>query len=256
MLGKKNARYYFTGEKDYTPVIYRGGATTQSKVPVKRKAISPVDEEQESKKRGHNQYTPKELLVKNQPKATVSRRGRYGSPSVIQDRSRDSPFHQEPPRRIEGMFSATKPSDFITGNQSPATPEEEEEEDLWMEIEDPKERRKSKRENQYQLLDPTILPDTSSDMEDFPFLRSKAATDAKAGGLGEKDNTQPTDDGIPEHGLEIDGADEGHEIADSGSYAFKLEQEIAQLRKAMAEKEDQIKSMREVKDEAKETAEE
>ena len=109
-------------------------------------------------------------------------------------------------------------------------------------------RKKNRRENQYTPVDPTMQPDTSSDMEDFPFPRSKAVATAESAVLGEKVNMQPTDPGAPEHNLDIGVVDEEHEIADSGSYAFKLEQEIAQLRKAMAEKDDQIKSMREVKD--------
>lgn len=67
-LGKTGARYYFTGEKDYKPVVYRIKTPTppteaEEIVSRKRRAESP--EEYNPRAHGHNQYTPKELQVKH-----------------------------------------------------------------------------------------------------------------------------------------------------------------------------------------------
>ncbi|KAK4542999.1 hypothetical protein LTR36_005997 [Oleoguttula mirabilis] len=82
-VGVKNDRYYFGGEKDYKPIIYRVPAaepeasTTPVEQSKKRKATSPApDEPPNLRKHGHNQYTPKEELV------------RFGAPSQAKGRDR------------------------------------------------------------------------------------------------------------------------------------------------------------------------
>lgn len=79
-IGQKNARYYFTGEKDYTPIIYRSeelSAEIAKKLEKKRKGWSVRNTEGDPKLRGHNQFTPKELLVKHgAPSNSKSKKGK------------------------------------------------------------------------------------------------------------------------------------------------------------------------------------
>lgn len=68
-IGIKNVRYYFTGEKDYTPVIYQSeelSAEISKNLEKKRKGWSVRNKDgKDPKERGHNQFTPQEWLVKN-----------------------------------------------------------------------------------------------------------------------------------------------------------------------------------------------
>ncbi|SMQ48704.1 unnamed protein product [Zymoseptoria tritici ST99CH_3D7] len=65
-FGAKNTLYIFTGEKDYVPVVY--GALpppqpTEEELQRKRRAESPP--EYNPRAHGHNQHTPKDMLVKH-----------------------------------------------------------------------------------------------------------------------------------------------------------------------------------------------
>lgn len=242
LLGKKNERYYFTGEKDYTPIIYRSPQTAKLKAPVKRKATSPVEDDTEPKRRWHNQYTPKELLVKNQPKATVKPSGQYGALFEVHDPLRDSPHDRKMGHLIEGMFTAVKPSDLITENQSAASPGEGE--DLWMEIDDRRVRMKHNREAQYEPVDPAAQLDYSSEMDEIPFPRIKATASATEN----KNNVTEIDEkGMLEQDLHMDDDTEGQGIVDSGSYAFQLEQKLARVQKLYEEQKKELMSYREAK---------
>lgn len=63
-LGGKKETYYFSGEKDFDPVNYR---YEPPKPEEKRKKRKPTreDEDYNPRAHGHNQYTPKDMLVKH-----------------------------------------------------------------------------------------------------------------------------------------------------------------------------------------------
>ncbi|KAI7367694.1 hypothetical protein KC336_g21174, partial [Hortaea werneckii] len=78
-VGMKGEKYHFTGEKNYVPIAYQTPPAEEAIEPPssKRKAASPpVDEQKDPKKHGHNQYTPKDQLVK------------YGAPSQAKGKKR------------------------------------------------------------------------------------------------------------------------------------------------------------------------
>ncbi|KAI7221332.1 hypothetical protein KC333_g1801 [Hortaea werneckii] len=78
-VGMRGEKYYFTGEKNFTPIAYQIAPREEVIEPQssKRKAASPpTDEPKDPRKHGHNQYTPKEQLVK------------YGAPSQARGRKR------------------------------------------------------------------------------------------------------------------------------------------------------------------------
>ncbi|KAI7284917.1 hypothetical protein KC345_g2015 [Hortaea werneckii] len=78
-VGMRGEKYYFTGEKNYTPIAYQTPPANETNEPQasKRKAVSPPPEEpKDPRKHGHNQYTPKDQLVK------------YGAPSQAKGRKR------------------------------------------------------------------------------------------------------------------------------------------------------------------------
>ncbi|KAI7301219.1 hypothetical protein KC315_g16768 [Hortaea werneckii] len=78
-VGMRGEKYYFTGEKNFTPIAYQTPPSEEVLEPQssKRKAASPpTDEPKDPRKHGHNQYTPKEQLVK------------YGAPSQAKGRKR------------------------------------------------------------------------------------------------------------------------------------------------------------------------
>lgn len=56
--------YPFTGEKDFQPIFYRYEPQPQWK-PKRKRMPSPTSEEYNPRGHGHNQYTPKDMLVKN-----------------------------------------------------------------------------------------------------------------------------------------------------------------------------------------------
>ena len=68
---KKPEMYYFTGQQDYTPIIYRDAEFAGSVK--KRKASLPARKEPVLKKQ-HNQFTPYEDLVKNGAPSTAKSR--------------------------------------------------------------------------------------------------------------------------------------------------------------------------------------
>jgi len=68
--GHRKERYYFTGAKDYKPVIYRielppAPGPAEAEPNNKRKASPARTEPENPRKHGHNQHTPKELMVKH-----------------------------------------------------------------------------------------------------------------------------------------------------------------------------------------------
>jgi hypothetical protein len=87
-VGKNQEKYYFCGGKNYKPIIYRSNqplpppieATAASEASKKRKTEEAMSGESTSapdySRRGHNQFTPKEFLVK------------YGAPSHSEGRKR------------------------------------------------------------------------------------------------------------------------------------------------------------------------
>lgn len=58
--------YFFSGEKDYQPIFYRyEQAPAEPKKSKRKRMPSPTSEEYNPRGHGHNQYTQKDLLVKN-----------------------------------------------------------------------------------------------------------------------------------------------------------------------------------------------
>ncbi|KAK0270954.1 hypothetical protein LTR91_018353 [Friedmanniomyces endolithicus] len=79
--GHRKERYYFTGARDYKPIIYRvelSPALAPAEVdPSNKRKASPAETEPENpRKHGHNQHTPKDQMVK------------YGAPSKNKGRLR------------------------------------------------------------------------------------------------------------------------------------------------------------------------
>ncbi|KAK0270022.1 hypothetical protein LTR35_014488 [Friedmanniomyces endolithicus] len=73
--GHRKERYYFTGAKDYKPIIYRiepvPAPAEPEPEPSNKRKVSPAETEPENpRKHGHNQHTPKDQMVK------------YGAPSM------------------------------------------------------------------------------------------------------------------------------------------------------------------------------
>ncbi|EME84975.1 uncharacterized protein MYCFIDRAFT_195876 [Pseudocercospora fijiensis CIRAD86] len=103
-LAGKAGTYYFTGQKDFEPVIYkktRKREPTEEEISRKRKAEELLLEEQEERKanpraRGHNQYTARNQMVK------------YGAPSQIK---KPAKAHNLPalPRANSQMRSTNAP---------------------------------------------------------------------------------------------------------------------------------------------------
>lgn len=77
-VGMKNGIYYFTGEKDYTSIVYQSeelSAEIEKKLEKKRKGWSVRNVEADPKNKGHNQFTPRDWLVKNgAPSSAKSKR--------------------------------------------------------------------------------------------------------------------------------------------------------------------------------------
>lgn len=87
----KAAPYYFTGEKDYIPILY-------GKLPPKPVAPPPPPDPNERLKQ-HNQYTPVDQLIRNGAESMSKTRGKYRhrintflrrspSPPLVRDRAR------------------------------------------------------------------------------------------------------------------------------------------------------------------------
>ncbi|KAK0250317.1 hypothetical protein B0A54_15087 [Friedmanniomyces endolithicus] len=79
--GHRKERYYFTGARDYKPIIYRvelSPALAPAEVdPSNKRKSSPAETEPDNpRKHGHNQHTPKDQMVK------------YGAPSKNKGRLR------------------------------------------------------------------------------------------------------------------------------------------------------------------------
>ncbi|KAK0365012.1 hypothetical protein LTR91_021130 [Friedmanniomyces endolithicus] len=80
--GHRKERYYFTGAKDYKPVIYRielppAPGPAEAEPNNKRKASPARTEPENPRKHGHNQHTPKELMVKHGAPSKNKGRLRY-----------------------------------------------------------------------------------------------------------------------------------------------------------------------------------
>lgn len=63
--GGKGDVYIFTGEKDYQPIVYRYTLPTLKPKPKKKRKPEPGDIDYNPRGHGHNQYTPKDLMVKH-----------------------------------------------------------------------------------------------------------------------------------------------------------------------------------------------
>lgn len=93
-VGIKNARYYFTGEKDYTPIIYRSAelsAEIAKKLEKKRKGWAVRNTKGDPKMRGHNQFTPKDWLVKNDASSGTKKRKKKKADHKIPEWLLDKP---------------------------------------------------------------------------------------------------------------------------------------------------------------------
>ncbi|KAK4893970.1 hypothetical protein LTR27_007776 [Elasticomyces elasticus] len=144
--GSKKERYYFTGKKDYQPIVYKMPEPTPPKpteeellrLAAKKSKATPDPEN--PKQRGHNQHTPKHELVK------------YGAPSSSQSagkyKKKVGPFLYEEQRSRDlrtqygaGVYhhatnlAASAVSGDAAGSAScatgPFTAEDDDDEDIW-----------------------------------------------------------------------------------------------------------------------------
>lgn len=153
-IGLKNEKYYFSGEHNYTPILYRRLPTPTPPAkqpqppPKKRKASSPpAGQPKDPRKHGHNQYTPKDQLVRLGAPSAAKGRQRYrarintflrrsASPSWAKDRAKLYGGIGEQAKAYMASREAGKggASDAEVGGPAPAVLAEEqpEEESLWV----------------------------------------------------------------------------------------------------------------------------
>ncbi|KAK3724799.1 hypothetical protein LTR37_000847 [Vermiconidia calcicola] len=275
-VGVKHERYYFTGEKDYKSIIYRIAdpeAVKELFQPAKRGFPSPPPKKALPENRhGHNQFTPKDQMVK------------HGAPhkgvSWMRYRNRVNTFLPRDPSpewRPRGGFSVLFSKDkeeatalpssavqygtpFGGGTPQAGEVDEEEGESLWIGGDDDEGRpaKRARRGIGSSSLEPTGDDDGhemeyASDVE-FPFgttskdanmtttttprpgMRRKQHTDFLTQMLDDQDVADKADKSKTETGQDMGGPD-------SGSYASQLEVRLASAKQTIEEQKAQIEQM-------------
>lgn len=262
-VGTAKRRYYFTGERDYTPFVYRTTDPTLAIAPFKPKKRglpSPLRKRAlPDNKHGHNQFTPKDQMVK------------YGAPhkgeSWKRYRTRVNPFlarDKSPPLRLtKGPLSVRPPREneghpvVSDGTVFKQLFGEEDENGDSMYVEPPS----AKRQKMHDHISPVETAngddrDNESD-EDFPFSVAAQAIQnlgnlSKYPDYEQYHQQQPQHQHLSErHIAEQDAADrrsasptdEIEVIPDSGTYAQQLEAELAATKKTVEEQKMQIDRM-------------
>ena len=252
-IGNRGDKYYFTGEKNYTPVIYK---TADPKLAVEvfmpKKALESAlltKKELPWNKHGHNQFTPKDQQVK------------YGAPhkgvSWLRYKSRLNtylPRDPDPENGLEGRKGANQSERNLAQREAESTPlakpdttsqvgdnkEMEDDETFWMESDD--ETRAAKRRKPY------VSQEDAQDARSYLML------------LGEADRKRSTSQPEPARRTKIQQrpdffqqmiADQEQSESetspvdyaganDSGSYAFSLETELGEAKRAIDAQKEQI----------------
>jgi len=203
-VGQKSEKYYFTGEKDYKPIIYCNispqpeveAAKTPAEQSKKRKATSPLtDGPRDPRKHGHNQYTPKENLVKYGAPSAAKGRDRYRprintwlrrspSPPWSKDRSKlyggvgDQARAFTASMVLQDATGASMALQGVTG-AAPTTIRQDRQQSLWIEEEDDdppaaatEEIAASASDATFDQTRPIEFPDPSPSDAQTPFARA------------------------------------------------------------------------------------
>lgn len=274
-IGSRGDKYYFTGEKDYKAIIYK---TSDPKLavgvfqPKKKKELTPPrKKELAPNKHGHNQFTPKDQMVK------------YGAPhkGVAWLRYKERlntylPKEPSPERMWEGKKAFTETEKHlaeVAARETPATQNEandtvnqkatEEAESLWPQ---PDEQSAPKRRKQAAIIEDEADGDTAemrvdeqltfpygaatnlADADDYPVstdsvhrTKLQEEPDYFAQLLAEPDVTN----GVGIEAINI------AENGDSGSYASKLEAELSEAKKTIEAQKAEIDGLKTVNEAAK-----
>ncbi|KAK5174009.1 uncharacterized protein LTR77_001089 [Saxophila tyrrhenica] len=277
-IGSKGDRYFFTGEKDYKPIVYQ---TDDPKLAVDifkppQRPI-PLKTELASNKHGHNQFTPRNEMV------------RYGAPhkgsSWLRYSSRVNPFltrEKTPPLRSHGGMStlyARNPAAYmpsmhthqLTSAYRDATESEEEEEPMQVESDEERPAKRQKfrslgtdddpekeeiaqmgfggggnHSSRSSTTRPTPFLEFSDDeAEDAPPQPMKPvehppllAETSDKHQIADEQTSRPAS---PEVVVRDTPIATGHQ--DSGSYASTLEAELAQAKKTIEQQRGQISAL-------------
>ncbi|KAK3707919.1 hypothetical protein LTR37_011771 [Vermiconidia calcicola] len=275
-VGVKSERYYFTGEKDYTPVIYRIADPEVVKElfqPAKRGFPSPPPKKAlPGNRHGHNQFTPKDQMVK------------HGAPhkgiSWMRYRNRVNTFLPRDPSpewRPRGGFSVLFSKDqkeatalpseaaqygtpFGGGTPQPGGMDERENESLWMGEADDEGRPAKRARRKLGSTPLETAADYDGDEMDYgsdvevplsstkkdastttttPWPENSRGTKRKQHSdfltqmLEDQDAAEEADKCATKTGQDIGGAD-------SGSYASQLEAQLASAQKTIEEQKAQL----------------
>ncbi|KAK5114424.1 hypothetical protein LTR85_010247 [Meristemomyces frigidus] len=273
-VGMKNDKYYFTGEKEYKPIIYRIAApeAVAAETPVeqsrKRKATSPAtDEPRDLRKHGHNQYTPKEELVKYGAPTSAKGRDRYRArintflrrsptPPFSKDRSKlyggigDLAHSGMASTALQGATGASMALQGIMGTAMPKPAADEGEDSMWVdqdedvpaaEAEEDQPRFTSSDDASARTRPIELPDDTSSDASPFtrlannvqsPELEVVPATAEDAIELPRRTKLpQPMsfmERMAATEEADVDTSPREKAVVDSGSYATQLERELVE----------------------------
>jgi len=275
-IGTKGERYYFTGEKDYTPILYLTAdpklAIDVFKPPQSVVPPSSVKPALPANKHGHNQFTPKDQMV------------RYGAAhkgtSWMRYSKRVNKFltrEKTPPTGARGGLSTLYARDPAEASARPSVqPQYQqssyrdtvERERLWMDEED---ERPVKRRMLASMYEPSNVggdedEEKDKELEDGPsrqrshssrpvgpFLNS--SDDEDEGEAGPTPPPRKKLDEQPDLFAELStGQQANNEVVvpppvptavesyDSGSYATQLEAELAAAKKTIEEQKSEIEA--------------
>ncbi|TKA72668.1 hypothetical protein B0A55_06277 [Friedmanniomyces simplex] len=260
LQGMRKERYYFTGARDYKPVIYRIEAAPTEPEPARKRKVSPSSREPENlKKHGHNQYTPKDQMVK------------YGAPSKNKGKARyrerlNTFLHKDPKPDWRGLYGTAgyharkaKAKRALQGGMGgtveagegaePTSAEvvevelEEVEGGMWITQDEPGRvlGEVSKEDEPYQSLGRSSSPAEKVDMSDDDEAQEHDSnTPAQKGSRGRSVNpaeivdvsgdneAQDHNDNAQTRNLLSNGIDKS---IDSGSYALQLEEQVRQAQR-------------------------
>ena len=270
-------KYYFSGEKNYKPIIYRSIEPEPEPEPTpaeasKRKASRSVSEEPNPKRHGHNQYTPADQMVKNGAehtgKAHLRRRPhintflrRDPSPVLPLDKTR---YYGQQPKHLLPAITATESR--VLHNTASADEGDGEEDSMWIEQDDRETRKKKHKQMKHG---PFMMPsdehkhsppeETDWDAELPTHGRDQTGDGSDEGSLADARSPKPRRKKPQQGQSYFDNLLEEQEDAvemplphsmtnvaagpDSGSYASSLEQELEQASNTIAQQREDIEKL-------------
>jgi hypothetical protein len=272
-IGGKGDKYYFTGEKNYKPIIYQTkdqALAIQAFKPAKRGPPSPPPKKAlPANKHGHNQFTPKDKMVK------------YGAPhkgtTWLRYRNRLNPFltrDKSPPGRHRygmSVLHSRNPAEAMelpsaVAQQDIPQPEEAEQEDdgLWMDSGGERAAKRQKTGSAYAPLElgtdeedeeeeaidmgntttgedsPVSPKPTESSGADLEVVRPQRQKLVEQSDYFAEMLDQQAAGNIFED-IQAATASMGHE--DSGSYASRLEAELSAARMVIEQQRNRISEL-------------